>query len=120
LPEAAQATTLPRAQPGLLARAIRRVDVPAGTVFVAVPLADFEVRLERLNAQAERIGGWLILRRPGPIGDRPAIAAAISTLLREARAATVAPYDINLAGYYQLGIDVADGAERRLRLDRAR
>jgi hypothetical protein len=119
LPAAAEATALPRAQPGLLARAIRRVDVPAGTVFVAVPLAETQVRLDRLNAQAERIGGWLILRSPGPIGDRPAIAAAISTLLREARTATVAPYDPALAGYYKLGINVAEGAERRLRLDRA-
>ena len=95
------------------------MDVPAGSVFVAVPLAKTEVRLDRLNPQAERVGGWLILRRPGPIGDRPAIAAAISALLREARAATVAPYDPALAGYYKLGIDVADGAERRLRLDDA-
>ncbi len=120
LPAAGEATALPRAQPGLLASAIRRVEVPAGTVFVAVPLADTQVRLDLLNPQAERIGGWLILRRPGPIGDRPAIAAAISTLLREARTATVAPYDPALAGYYKLGIDVAEGAERRLRLDRAR
>jgi len=119
LPAAGRATGLPRAQPGLLARAIRRVDVPAGTVFVAVPLAETQVRLDRLDAQAERIGGWLILRRRGPIDDRPAIAAAIADLLREARAATVAPYHSALDGYYKLGIDVAEGAERRLRLDRA-
>ncbi len=119
LPAAGRATGLPRAQPGLLARAIRRVDVPAGTVFVAVPLADTQIRLDGLNAEAERIGGWLILRRRGPIDDRPAIAASIAMLLREARAATVAPYDPALAGYYKLGIDVADGAERRLRLDDA-
>ncbi len=68
---------------------------------------------------AERLGGWLILERRGPLPDRPSIAAAISTLLREARAATSGPYHTALAGYYQLGIDVADGAERRLRLDRA-
>ena len=119
LPAAGQATGLPRAQPGLLARAIRRVNLPAGTVFVAVPLAETQVRLDRLDPQAERIGGWLILRRRGPIDDRPAIAAAIATLLREARAATVAPYHSALDGYYKLGIDVADGAERRLRLDDA-
>ena len=119
LPAAGEATGLPRAQPGLLARAIRRVDVPAGTVYVAVPLADTQVQVDQLSGRAERIGGWLILRHPGPTEDRPEIAAAISTLLREARAATVAPYDPALAGYYKLGIDVAEGAERRLRLDRA-
>jgi mannosyltransferase len=115
LPAAGRASALPRAQPELLARAIRRIDLPAGSVFVAVPLAGTKLRLDRLDAQAERIGGWLILRRAGPLVDRPAIAAAIATLLREARAATVAPYHSALAGYYELGIDVADGAERRLR-----
>lgn len=125
LPASAWATSLPRAQPGLLARAIRRVELPAGSVFVSVPVASSNIRIDRLNARlgpgftAERLGGWLILERRGPLPDRPAIATAISTLLREAKAATFGPYHTALAGYYQLGIDVADGAERRLRLDRA-
>ena len=125
LPAAAGATGLPRAQPELLARALRRVEVPAGSVFVSVPVATSDIRLDMLNAQlgpgfsAERIGGWLILERHGPVPDRPAIAAAISTLLREAQAATSGEYHTALVGYYELGIDVAEGAERRLRLDRA-
>lgn len=125
LPASARATALPRAQPELLARALRRVKLPAGSLFVSVPVATSDIRLERLNARlgpgfrAERIGGWLILERHGPFDDRASIAAAISTLLREARAATLGPYHTALAGYYQLGIDVADGAERQLRLDHA-
>ncbi|MEP6909095.1 MAG: hypothetical protein ABI896_01535 [Actinomycetota bacterium] len=126
LPAAAQATGLPRAQPGLLARALRRVDLPVGAVFVSVPVATSDVRLDRLNSRlgpgysAERIGGWLLLERRGPLNDRVAIAAAISTLLYEAQNATFGPYHSALAGYYRLGIDVADGAERRLRLGGAR
>jgi hypothetical protein len=47
--------------------------------------------------------------------DRAEIAEAVGSLLREARAATVPPYDSALASYYRLGIDVADGARSRLR-----
>ncbi|HMI98559.1 MAG TPA: hypothetical protein VK488_01865 [Gaiellaceae bacterium] len=117
LPEAARATALPRAQPELLARAIRRIDLPAGSIFVAVPVAGTQIRLDRLGPRSERIGGWLILERPGPARDRVSIATAIEGMLREARAATTPPYHTALAGYYQLGIDVAVGA--RLRLVRA-
>jgi hypothetical protein len=121
LPASGRARALPRAQPELLARAIRRVQLPAGSVFVSVPVATSEIRLDRLRASlgdgfsAERIGGWLILERRGPLLDRPSIAAAIATLLRGARDATSGRYHTALAGYYELGIDVADGAERRLR-----
>jgi hypothetical protein len=123
LPASARARALPRAQPELLARAIRRVELPAGSVFVSVPVAHSEIRLDRLRARlgdgfrVERIDGWLLLERRGPLHDRPAIAAAISRVLREAQAATAGRYHTALAGYYDLGIDVADGA--RLRLLRA-
>jgi hypothetical protein len=115
LPEAGRASALPRVQPGLLARAIRRIDLPAGSIFVAVPVAGTRIRIDLLEGRAERIGGWLILERPGPIRTRAAIAEAIATLLREARAATVPPYHSALAGYYEWGINVADGARSRLR-----
>ena len=123
LPAAGRATALPRSQPVILERAIRRVRLPAGSLYVAVPVAKTRIRLDRLRARldsgshAERIGGWLILEQKGPIRDRPAIAAGIANLLREARAATTRPYHTALEGYYRLGIDVADGARRRLRLD---
>jgi len=121
LPASGRARALPRAQPELLARAIRRIELPAGSVFVSVPVAGSDIRLERLRARlgpgfsAERIGGWLILERRGPLQDRPSIAAAIATLLRGAQDATSGRYHTALAGYYELGIDVAVGAERRLR-----
>jgi len=108
----------------ILERAIRRVRLPAGSLYVAVPVAGTKIRLGRLRktlderSDAQRIGGWLILEQKGPITDRPAIAAGIANLLREARAATAPPYHTALEGYYRLGIDVADGAQRRLRLDR--
>jgi hypothetical protein len=117
LPEAGRATALPRAQSDILARAIRRVDLPAGSLFVAVPVAGTQIRLDRIHSRAERIGGWLILEQPGPLRDRASIATSVARLLREARAATVPPYHSALAGYYELGINVADGA--RLRLTRA-
>jgi Dolichyl-phosphate-mannose-protein mannosyltransferase len=115
LPASGRACTLPRAQPELLARAIRRVELPARSVIVAVPLAKTKLRPARLNGDGERVGGWLILRRRGPMRDRAAIAEAVGSLLREARAATVPPYDPILGSYYQLGIRVADGARSRLR-----
>jgi hypothetical protein len=126
LPASTEGTGLPRAQATLLLRALRRVELPAGSVYVSVPVARTNIRLEELRArlepgfEAERVGGWLILRRRGPITDRASIAAAISTLLREAQAATVRPYHSALGRYYQLGIDVAEGAEGGLRLNNAR
>jgi hypothetical protein len=123
LPASGRARGMPRAQPELLARALRRVDLPAGSVFVSVPVAGSEIRLSRLRERlgpgytVERIDGWLLLERRGPLEDRPAIAAAIERALREAQAATEGRYDTALAGYYDLGIDVAEGA--RLRLLRA-
>jgi hypothetical protein len=114
LPASGHARTLPRAQPELLARAIRRVELPARSVIVAVPLAKTKLRRGRL-AEGRRVGGWLILTRRGPMRDRAEIAEAVGSLLREARAATVPPYDSALASYYRLGIDVADGARSRLR-----
>jgi hypothetical protein len=125
LPASGHARALPRAQPELLVRALRRVELPAGSVFVSVPVADTEIRLDQLRGRlgagyvVERLGGWLILERRGPLSDRASIAAVISKVLREAQAATRGPNAITLAGYYRLGIEVADGAERQLRLERA-
>ena len=124
LPASGRARTLPRAQPELLARALRRVELPAGSLFVSVPVADTEIRLHQLQSRlgpgfvVEKLGGWLILERRGPLRDRASIAAAISKGLREAQVATV-QYNLALAGYYRLGIYVAEGAERQLQLDRA-
>jgi hypothetical protein len=125
LPESGRAQGLPRAQPTLLTRAVRRVELPAGSLFVSVPVADTEIRLDQLRGRlgpgyvVERLGGWLILERRGPLRDRVSITAAISKALREARAATTDRNNIPLAGYYRLGIYVADRAERQLRLERA-
>jgi hypothetical protein len=115
LPAAGRASTLPRAEPDILARALRRVDLPAGSLFVAVPVAGTRIRVQKLDGHAQRIGGWLILEQPGPLLTRSDIAEAIAVLLREARAATVQPYHSALAGYYELGINVAEGARSRLR-----
>jgi hypothetical protein len=126
LPESGRATGLPRAQVKLLVRALNRVELPAGSVYVAVPLARTAVRLGQLRSRlapgftAERLRGWLILGRRGPLADRAEIAGSITTLLREAKDATVDPYQPALRRYYELGIYVADGADRQLRLERAR
>ena len=111
------------------ARAARARVAPGSSArrvgFVSVPVAGSQIRVDQLNARlgpgfsAERIGGWLILVRRGPLLDRATIAVAISTLLREAQSATLGPYHTALAGYYELGIRVADEAARQLRLDRA-
>ena len=125
LPASAHAQTLPRAEPEVLARALRRVELPAGSLFVSVPVAGTQIRLDQLRDRlgagyvVQRLGGWLILERRGPMRDRAAIAASIAKILREGQAATMLRNEITLAGYYRLGIAVADGAERRLRLDRA-
>jgi hypothetical protein len=121
LPEAGRATGLPRAQVKLLVRALHRVDLPAGSVYVAVPVAKTRIRLAALRAQlgpgfsAERLGGWLILERKGPLSDRVSIADAIAILLRKAQSATSNPYQPALRRYYELGIYVAGGAEGQLR-----
>jgi len=117
LPATGRARSLPRAEPQLVVRAVRRVELPANEVFVAVPVGETRIQLERLRHRdlvPERFGGWLIVRRLGPFADRAAILEAAADALREARSARIGPIPPQLAGYYTQNLAVLASARRRL------
>jgi len=100
LPESGDARSLPRAEPELLARAVRRVDLPAGDVWVAIPGRP-----------------WVIVHRPGPFRDRVSILDAVAEALRDHRGGTLPP---DVAGYEALSLAVIAVAKTRLDSSRAR
>ena len=109
LPETGRARALPPGEPKLIVRAIRRVGLPAGDIFVAVPVGTTGLRLEQLRGPrvtAERFGSWLIVETDGPFADRAAILAAASRSLRESRAAATGPLPGGLVAYYAHSIEV--------------
>jgi len=125
LPEAGRARALPPGEPKLVARAMRRVELPAGDVFVAVPVGTSGLRLGRLRERlgprfsAERLGGWLIVEGRGPFGDRASVLAAVSRALAEARAAAAGPLPEGLTAYYSHSLAVLLEARRALDSGRA-
>ena len=107
-------------------RAVRRVDLPVGSLFVAVPVGAGGVRVAQLGARlgpsfaVELHGSWLIVERRGPLNERTSILAAASHTLREARAASSGPLPGQLAAYYDHELGVLDAAVRRLDSSRGR
>ena len=103
LPETGRATTLPPGEPKLIVRALRRVQLPAGSLFVAVPVGADGVRVAELGARlgpqfaVELHGSWLIVERRGPLAEPASILVAASRALREARAASSGPLSGQLA-----------------------
>jgi hypothetical protein len=100
LPESGDARSLPRAEPELLARAVRRVELPAGDIWVAIPGHP-----------------WVVVRRPGPFRDRASVLDAVAEAIREHRSGTLPP---DVAGYEELSLAVIAAARTRLDSSRAR
>jgi hypothetical protein len=103
LPQAGEARGLPRAQVQSLLAALRRVDYPAGDLFVAVPVGTTRARPVE---GGRRFGSWLIVRVPGPLEDRAAVLSGASRALSSARSALQGPVPEPLEGWFELNRSV--------------
>jgi len=104
LPAARHAQALPREQPLLVTRALRRAHLPAPALYVAVPLDDVHLREAALRS-ALRAGfhmqvfpSWLLIRAAGPFGNDRAVLEQLVRAVTAARASIDGP-SAQLKGY---------------------
>lgn len=94
LPATGEALSLPYSQTSLLERALVRAEKPAGAVFVAVPVGEAGVDVERLEVElgdgfeARIFTAWLLVRAEGPFADSAAALRPVALAL-EASLSTV-------------------------------
>ncbi len=104
LPAARHARALPREQPLLVTRALRRVDLPAGAAFVAVPLDGAVLDEQALSSalgpgfEARRFPLWLLVRARGPLRSERSVLESLVRILDGTRAAVGTP-TAQLDGY---------------------
>jgi hypothetical protein len=120
LPATGDATPLSRGQPGLVRRLLERLQLPAGSVYVAVHL-DFATRVNRARLEKELGPGhqvhlsglWLLVQTRGPFDERVEVARAALRAWTAAAAAldTDSP---RLTGYLDQGARALCGAVREL------
>jgi hypothetical protein len=106
---------IPREQPSIVSRAIRRASLPTPSVFVAVPLEDTRVDRKRLRAS---LGAgyrvlvyeyWLLVEARGPFAEESRVLATIARIL-DASGASIAPHTVRLTGYLHQGRAAVCGA----------
>jgi len=114
--------TVPREEPSLVLRAVRRATLPIGSVLVAVPLDQGTVSVVALR---RRLGAgfevrpyrrWLIIRAAGPFRDRGAVVVAAARALSAARA-SIDGQSVGLEGYFHQSLGSLRAALRVLRAD---
>jgi Dolichyl-phosphate-mannose-protein mannosyltransferase len=88
LPEAANATVLSRARPGLLLAELGEADLPVASAVVAVPNGDrFEVAPLGARARVHRFPSWVLVEVQGPFGDPAAVLRALLRAVEAVRPA---------------------------------
>jgi hypothetical protein len=99
-----KATALPRAQARPLLDALDRVDFPAGTLYVAVPLGSARADLSRFGdgLVAHPFGAWLIVEAQGPFPDEVSVLRAAERALRISREELCGDVAEPLRGYLAL------------------
>jgi hypothetical protein len=122
LPAARDATALPREQPSLVIRAVRRAGLPVGSVFVAVPIDQGRVDVPGLRGRlgprfvAQPYAHWLIIRATGPFLNRRAALTAAAEALSAAQM-SIHGESAQLDGYFRQGLASLHGALRALESD---
>jgi hypothetical protein len=107
LPEAGEATALPRGQTGPLLDALERVDYPVPRIFIAVPVGTTGVRSPSLQDSATaRFPSWLIVEVHGEFADAAVVLATTEHALRAVRGELEPPVPDALAGWFELNSDV--------------
>jgi Dolichyl-phosphate-mannose-protein mannosyltransferase len=105
LPEAGEASGLPRAQGQSLLAATKRLDYPVGVVWVAVPTGTTEVANVQV-AGARQFGSWLLVRAEGPFPNRVAVLRASEDALAGVRPSLREPIPDALDGWFELNQEV--------------
>jgi hypothetical protein len=111
LPEAGEARGLPRAQVQSLLAALRRLDYPAGDLYIAVPTGTTGVGPV---PNGRSFGSWLLVRSPGPFADGAAVLAKVEETLADSHAALRGPVPEPLVGWFELNRSVVCESLRKL------
>jgi hypothetical protein len=93
LPESGEAVSLPRGQAQSLLAAVERLDYPARDLFVAIPAEG-------------PLGGWTIVRAPGPFADAPSLLQRALGTLQAVRVTLPANAPEPLEGWFDLNSTV--------------
>jgi Dolichyl-phosphate-mannose-protein mannosyltransferase len=121
LPEAGEATSLPRAQTTTLLDSLRRIDYPAARVFVAVPIGTTGVSPVPLRGYTVgRFPRWLLVEVRGEFNDSAAVLRSTEKALAASRDALRPPIPSALAGWFDLNLEVLCKSLRELGSECAR
>lgn len=116
LSSARYARALPREQPVLVLRALRRATFPVPSVFVAVPLDGVKVELRaalRPGLRVRTFPSWLLLEGRGPYRDERQVLDRVELALAAARDA-ISKGSPQVDGYLRQSRDSVCGALRSL------
>jgi hypothetical protein len=107
LPEAGNATSLPRGQATTLVDTLKRVDYPVARVFVAVPTGTTQVDPSKIGVlHATAFERWWIIELRGEFNDRDSVMLAIAEALQTFQVALRPPVPDALAGWFDLNTSV--------------
>ena len=107
LPQAGQATSMPRAQTTTLLDLLDRLDYPRERVFVAIPVGTTRVSLAPLRRYVVgRFPRWLLVQVPGALADPASVLRATEEALLATREGLEEPLPSALAGWFDLNLDV--------------
>jgi hypothetical protein len=107
LPEAGDATSLPRGQAGTLVDTLKRVDYPVARIFVAVPTGTTAVDRSQIGAlRATGFERWWIIELRGEFNDPESVMRAIADALQTFQVALRPPVPDALAGWFDLNTSV--------------
>jgi hypothetical protein len=121
LPEAGEATSLPRAQTSTLLDSLRRIDYPVARVFVAVPIGTTGVSPVPLRAYTVgHFPRWLIVEVRGEFNDSAAVLRSTEEALAASRDALRPPIPPALGGWFDLNLEVLCKSLRELGSECAR
>jgi Dolichyl-phosphate-mannose-protein mannosyltransferase len=107
LPEAGNATSLPRGQASTLVDTLKRVDYPVARIFVAVPTGTTQVDPFKLGAlRTTGFDRWWIVEQRGEFNDPDSVMRAIADALQMFQVALRPPVPDALAGWFDLNTSV--------------
>jgi hypothetical protein len=115
LPEAGEATALPRAQTGPLLDALDRVDYPVARIFVAIPTGRTRLSSAALEEYPfARFRSWVLVELRGEFTDAASVLAATANALVAARDGLQPPVPDPLTGWFGLNVEVLCKSLREL------
>ena len=112
------AVSLPYAQTPTLLRSLERIDTPVRSLVVSVPIGATTLDSGRLvsllgrGLEAERFGGWLLVRGNGPYADGHAVLLATYRALAGVRDSTTSARKGELSWYFTTTLSVLCGSLR--------